>query len=224
WKSYMELVDRTMESAEMPFPLEHTYYVLIESQAGDETKNREAMEDTLAAAMERGLVADAVLAKSQAEVEKLWFIRDSSLEASLAMLPAAIFDVSVPISTMASFEVEAKARLSEIWPDYHMVMLGHIGDGNLHLLVQTGEEGNGEGNITPYDVIYELTGQRGGSVSAEHGIGLQKLPYLKLSRSEPELAIMRKLKGVFDPNGILNPGRVLGAQGRSYSAASERRS
>ncbi len=210
WRSYMELVAEASPGIEFPFPLSQDYFVLLESQGSDPAADRQALEDALALAHERGLLVEAVVAKSQAEVAKLWQIRDLALEAVQLMMPAAIFDVSIPISRMEDFVAAIEQRLGEIWPDHRLVVLGHIGDSNLHVLVKPGEVQRGGPNITPYDVIYELTGERQGSISAEHGIGFQKRPYLKLSRSPAELEMMRKLKALFDPNNILNPGRIFG--------------
>ena len=151
-----------------------------------------------------------MVAKSQAEVGKLWQIRDLALDAVTAMMPASIFDVSLPISRMEDFVAATRGRLDQTWPGHRLVVLGHIGDGNLHLVVHIGEQQDGGTNLTPYDVIYALTGERQGSISAEHGIGMQKRPYLKLSRNPAELHMMRQLKALFDPNNILNPGRILG--------------
>ena len=99
------------------------------------------------------------------------------------------------------------ARLEREWPAYRRFVFGHLGDGNLHFIVCGAPSGEARRGIER--CVYEPLASRGGSVSAEHGIGLEKQPWLPLSRSAAELALMRQLKQAMDPNGILNPGRVL---------------
>jgi FAD/FMN-containing dehydrogenase len=119
------------------------------------------------------------------------------------------FDISLPVSEMEGYVREMLARLEQQWPAYRRFVFGHLGDGNLHIIA-TGPPSR-EAKLGIERCVYEPLAARNGSISAEHGIGLEKQPWLALSRSEAELALMRRLKVALDPKGILNPGRVLPA-------------
>ena len=119
----------------------------------------------------------------------------------------ANFDVSVPINAMADFLNQLESEIKALLPDTALLVFGHIGDGNLHLVFTVDRK---EDKKTIYDVVYRQVGAYNGSISAEHGIGMMKRSYLHQSRSREELALMKLLKQAMDPNNILNPGRVLG--------------
>jgi FAD/FMN-containing dehydrogenase len=108
---------------------------------------------------------------------------------------------------MEAYVADALARLEKEWPAYRRFVFGHLGDGNLHFIVAGPPSREAKHGIER--CVYEPLAARSGSVSAEHGIGLEKQPWLPLSRSPAELALMRQIKRALDPNGILNPGRVL---------------
>jgi FAD/FMN-containing dehydrogenase len=117
------------------------------------------------------------------------------------------FDISLPVTEMEAYVSDVLARLEREWPAYRRFVFGHLGDGNLHVIVAGPPSRDARHGIEL--CVYEPLGARGGSVSAEHGIGLEKQPWLHLSRSPVELDLMRRLKQSLDPQGILNPGRVL---------------
>ncbi|HVR30054.1 MAG TPA: FAD-linked oxidase C-terminal domain-containing protein, partial [Thermoanaerobaculia bacterium] len=154
-----------------------------------------------------GLIADAVLAKSRAERDKLWAMRDD-VEQLGRYAPIFTYDVSLPIPAMAGYVEEVRAGLERTWRDPKCVVFGHLGDGNLHVVV-----GVGDGHLATRrqveEIVYGPLRSRAGSVSAEHGIGTEKSKYLSWSRTEAEVAVMRALKQTLDPRGILNPGKVL---------------
>ena len=118
-----------------------------------------------------------------------------------------MFDVSLPIKTMENYVSQVQDNLQQHWNEFHHIVWGHLADGNLHLVV-------GVGDLEPNTVkkiensVYEPLKLIGGSISAEHGIGLEKKPYLHLSRSTEEINYMKALKNTFDPKGILNPGLI----------------
>jgi FAD/FMN-containing dehydrogenase len=189
---------------------EHPYYVVTEFDAPDER----AQEAALAAfeqGVERGLISDGVIAQSDAQAAALWRLREGITE-SLAPHKPYKNDVSVRISAVPAFLHEIQSLLTREYPHIEVVWFGHIGDGNLHINVLKPDALSDVDFIAQCEHVTKLLAQtlqrHGGSISAEHGIGLVKRPYLESTRSVEEIALMRGVKAVFDPNGILNPGKV----------------
>ena len=209
WSSYYHFITDNCKGIVSPFAERHPMYVLTELEGSDVEKDQALFEATLGEAMEQGLVVDAAIAMSQREREGFWKIRDGVGEIGAFIRNAANFDVSVPISAMQSFLEAVERELQAAVPGCKILVFGHIADSNLHFLCYTGRK---EDVKAIYGVVYRAVGEYHGSVSAEHGIGVQKLPYLHYSRSAEELALMRTLKQAMDPKGILNPGRVLPGQ------------
>jgi len=190
-----------------PLGRDHPAYVILETQGVDPAADAERFESAIGAALEQGLVADAVLAKSGIERDRIWAIREN-LESAAAEKPMFAYDVSLPIRDMPAYVEQVRARVTARWPDGRFYSFGHMGDGNLHFVICPREAG-GQVHAEADAAVYEPLAQYGGAVSAEHGIGLLKRPWLSLSRSASELALMRLLKRSFDPRNILNPGKVL---------------
>lgn len=189
---------------------DHPYYVVTEFDAADEP----ARDVALAAfeqAMEHGWVSDGVIAQSQAQAAALWRLREDITE-SLAPRRPYKNDVSVRISQVPAFLHDMQALLTREYPDIEVVWFGHIGDGNLHINVLCPQAMAEDAFIAQCEHVTRLlagTLQRhGGSISAEHGIGLVKRAYLPCTRSAAEIAMMQGVRRVFDPNGILNPGKL----------------
>jgi FAD/FMN-containing dehydrogenase len=203
WNGYYKLVVECVENVSGPFEPEHPYYVLVESLGADAERDTAAFEDALSAAFEEDLLVDAALSKSPAEVRSLWSLRDASLEVHRALGAWQAYDISLAIEKMELFAGELMRRLDAAWPGHRTVLFGHLGDGNLH--VQT-NAGGGHGDSD--GLIYALTGEHEGSISAEHGIGYAKKRYLHHSRTDAEIALMARVKNALDPRGILNPGRI----------------
>jgi FAD/FMN-containing dehydrogenase len=180
--------------------------VLLESSGGDAERDQARFEEALGEAIEAGLVADAVITTSEAQREALWALRDD-VEMFFRIGMPVTFDISLPVTEMEAYVAEVLARLEREWPEYQRFVFGHLGDGNLHIIAAGPPSRAARHGIE--QCVYEPLAARGGSVSAEHGIGLEKQPWLALSRSAPELDLMRRIKAVLDPKGILNPGRVL---------------
>ncbi len=152
-------------------------------------------------------IADAVVAKSENERRAMWRIRDS-VDQFFRYGPAFLYDVSLAIPHMDAYIKEVKRRLTAAYPDHHCFTLGHIGDGNIHFTVAVGSGGL-DHHRRVNACIYEPLQPVGGSVSAEHGIGLLKRDLLPGVKDKVALEVMRSLKRTLDPNGILNPGKVL---------------
>ncbi len=185
----------------------HGVYVLMETMGDDEGADQARFEAVIGEAIEAGAVQDAVLAKSNKEARDLWAIRDCPGEFSKAgYWPQLSFDVSIPTGQMGDFMHMVKARLEARWPGIPTVFFGHVADSNLHLSVKTDADPHRDHEIETE--VYQAVGDWGGSVSAEHGIGVHKKEFLHHSRTPEELALMRTLKAALDPKGTLNPGKV----------------
>ena len=155
------------------------------------------------------MIIDATISTSNASAAAIWRIRDSSVELGRSFPYAARmgFDVSLAIDRMEDYANTIASRIREIDPQAFSIVFGHAGDGNLHLGVH--HEHTPEKRDEFEKLVYGITGEFGGSISAEHGIGILKRPYLKLSRTAEEIETMRTLKRALDPHNILNPGRIL---------------
>ncbi len=206
WANYYALACHGPGFGKPPIATGQPFYVLIESTGSDREADAALFLAALGKAMEQGLVVDAVLAKNMGERAAFWAIRDN-IDSLGALAPISIFDVSLPVAGMESYLERCGARLGEALGDLRWATFGHLGDGNLHIAVGLGGP-EAARKKTVDDIIYgELAAFRG-SVSAEHGIGLDKRAYLAVSRSDEEVALMRTLKKALDPRGILNPGRI----------------
>ncbi|SFS05399.1 FAD/FMN-containing dehydrogenase [Dyella sp. OK004] len=185
---------------------EHPYYVVTEFDA-----NEDAALAAFEQGAEQGWISDGVIAQSEAQAAALWRLREGITE-SLAPHRPYKNDISLRISVLPVFLQEIQALLGREYPQAEVVWFGHIGDGNLHINVLKPEALSDADFIAQCEHVTKLladTLQRhGGSISAEHGIGLVKKPYLGSTRSEAEIALMRGVKQVFDPKGLLNPGKV----------------
>ena len=195
--------------AQAPFAEAYPYYVVLDAAASG--PDDEALMEAFAHCAEQGWVEDGVVAQSQAQAAQLWRLREGITEALAPHLPYKN-DVAVRVSAMPAFLAEAQALLAAEYPEFEVAWFGHIGDGNLHInvlkpagLVQ--EEFVARcGAVTGH--LAELVERHGGTISAEHGIGLVKKPYLGCTRSLAEVAVMRALRAALDPAGILNPGKL----------------
>jgi FAD/FMN-containing dehydrogenase len=206
WPAFYDLVTTPPAQGTPPLTRGYPYYVLVEALGGDEAADAERFERILGKALEDGLIVDAVVAKSGAERARMWALRDDVGQVNRKG-PTFTFDVSLRIADMPDYVAGVDRKLRQRWPDADNYVFGHLGDGNLHLLIWTGERGP-EAKKAVEDIVYSPLQAIGGSVSAEHGIGLHKKAYLPLSRNAGEIALMKTLKGVLDPKGILNPGKI----------------
>ena len=185
----------------------HGVYVLMEIMGDDPEGDQARFEAVIGDAIEAGSVQDAVIAKSGKEARDLWAIRDCPGEFTKVFWPQISFDISIPTGQMGDFMEECRGRLEARWPGVRTVFFGHVADSNLHLSIKT--DGDPEHEHALDAAVYEAVGAWSGSISAEHGIGSHKRPFLHFSRTPEEIALMRTLKAALDPKGILNPGKVI---------------
>ncbi len=206
WNNFYRLVTTAPATNQPPLPHDYPFYVLVEAMGGDPEKDHERIEAALTLAYEEGLIADAVIAQSEAQRQQIWAMRDD-VGQTARYAPTFVFDVSMRISKMEAYVDEVNRRLAGHFGDVTNFTFGHMGDGNLHFVVSVGD-GSAEARETVERSVYEPLAAIEGSVSAEHGVGLEKKPYLSICRSPAELALMRALKDALDPKRILNPGKI----------------
>src|SRR5690606_25748153 len=200
----------TAHGAQYPFDEIHPYYVVTEYASADEAGEAAALA-AFEHCMEQGWVLDGVISASEAQAQQLWRLREGITE-SVARYKPYKNDVSVRISAMPAFLAETQALISGAYPHFEVVWFGHIGDGNLHINVLKPDGTSDADFLAQCEQVTKLLAQVlqrfDGSISAEHGIGLVKKAYLSSTRDEAEIALMRGVKQAFDPNGLMNPGKV----------------
>ncbi len=189
-----------------PFGAPHPFVALIDVGGAEEGALQSALEAALGEAMAAGVALDAAIAQSHAQARAFWKIREATAELPAHMHPPINFDVSLPLADIGRFAEACRAQLDARWPGHHTVFFGHVGDGNLHLSTDAATVGGDEAGVEA--LVYAEVARFAGSVSAEHGIGLHKKPYLGASRTPAELAAMRAIKQALDPLHLLNPGKV----------------
>lgn len=209
WANYYDLIACQSGRHTPPLQSGHAFYAIVEMAGNDPAGDEAHFTALMADALEQGLAADAVIAASGQQRDAIWAIRED-VEGQIAMMmPGISFDVSMPIAAMDAYAKGLEAQLAaECGDDAMMAVYGHIGDNNLHLLVAP-RPWSSEAKHRAEAMVYRPLATIGGSVSAEHCIGIDKREWLPLSRGVDELAVMRQLKHCLDPQGLLNPGKVL---------------
>ena len=198
----------------VPFETKTPFYALLEF----ETKGDEVLELAMSLfehCVEQGWVLDGVVSQSLSQASALWKLREDISETLWEFQPYKN-DISVRVSRMPDFLDEVNKLVEQRYPDFEIVWYGHIGDGNLHLNILRPVHLSNDDFVAQCGAVSNEVGQLvakyEGSVSAEHGVGLLKKDYLHYSRSASEISLMRAVKAVFDPNGILNPGKLISAK------------
>ncbi|ACO80934.1 FAD linked oxidoreductase [Azotobacter vinelandii CA] len=193
-----------------PFETECPFYALLEFEASTEERAEQALA-TFEHCVEQGWVLDGVMSQSEQQLQNLWKLREYISETISHWTPYKN-DVSVTIGKVPAFLKEIDAIVAEHYPDFEIVWFGHIGDGNLHLNILKPDAMDKDEFFakcaTVNKWVFEIVQKYAGSISAEHGVGMTKRDYLGYSRSEAEIACMKAIKAVFDPNGIMNPGKI----------------
>ena len=171
-------------------------------------ENANPLEEVLSVALEDGLIADAVMASSESERREIWDIRENGEPLSMYGKNLQSFDVGFELNDIAPFVERLKQRMAQSWPEKPVFVFGHIGDGNLHIVLANNDEEHAR-REEHSKVLYEVTSEFSNStVSAEHGIGLEKKQYLNHSRSQDQIQVMQRLRAAMDPASMLNAGKV----------------
>lgn len=192
----------------LPIATRSGYYVLVEAEGAGPAE----LESWLVRLVEDGTVLDGTLAESSARARAIWELREGISESLSATGMPHKNDIALPIAELESFVATLESTFASEWPGFEICLFGHIGDGNLHVNVMKPDAMPKEDFVRRAHEadakMFELVRAHRGSISAEHGIGLLKKDFLSFTRSPEELAIFRAMKRVFDPRGLLNPGKI----------------
>ena len=189
--------------------------VLLEQSDSESAEHARALfESLLETALERGVVSDAAVAASIEQAKAMWHLRESIPMAQSVQSPNIKHDIALPVSAIPAFVERTDAALRRAFPGVRLVNFGHLGDGNLHYNVQPPDGTDANAYLREHEhavntVVYDALGEYGGSISAEHGIGALKRDELALRKSPVALGLMRAIKHALDPQGLMNPGRML---------------
>lgn len=205
WQNYLQAAGKTLNKTP-PFEARYPIYILLETEGQDTPEAAAQLEDFLGELLEQGLATDVILPQTHEQAAQLWRFRDAIGEILREMQPYVAFDVGVPLKSLPGFIKVVTERLSHAWPQAQNLLFGHLGDGNLHL--STGPHAEVD-LMAVEELVYSEVQRVGGSISAEHGIGRIKKPFLGYSRSPHELALMRQIKQVMDAGNSLNRDRIL---------------
>jgi FAD/FMN-containing dehydrogenase len=215
-RGQIEVIAENLPDVAIPFALDAPWYLLIElTDTLEDSDLDAALEDLLGVGLERGWVADALIATSEAQVATLWKIRHSVSEGSKAAGYVISHDSAVPLEQQAAFVTRVEAGIADACPEARVVMHGHVGDGNMHVLaiipgVPADQRAAMQDRVEAVNrAVDEVTVALGGSISAEHGIGIANRARLEWAASPVEIAWMHKIKGLLDPLGLMNPNKVL---------------
>jgi len=210
----LDLVLKHVPGTRAPLAGKHSWHALIEATTADPVSDIAGeLQRSLAAALQQGIIEDAVIAANEAQAEAFWKLRDTISEAERAEGQTLAHDISVPVADMPTFIIEAAAKVEAAFPGVVATGFGHLGDGNIHFHVRAGShaapewyEAEGE-RITM--MVDDLVTAAGGSISAEHGIG--QLKRAEFARLAPpgRIHALRAIKAAIDPLGIMNPGKLI---------------
>lgn len=214
----LDLVAEHFPDCPKPFAEASPYYVLLEcSDAESEAHATERFESLMEQAFEQGVVGDAIVADSIARSKALWALRENISEAQAATGKNIKHDISVPISAIGDFVEQTNTLLEQSFPGIRMVVFGHLGDGNLHYNVSPPADMSGPEHADAFlamqpdinRVTHDAVAAAGGSISAEHGLGVLRRDESARYKSAVELNMMHAIKNTLDPDGRMNPGKVL---------------
>jgi FAD/FMN-containing dehydrogenase len=212
------LVEKHVAAARLPLAERSPWYVLLEaSDTQDEAHANAAVEGLLEAALEKQLATDVVLSTSLAQFGALWALREDISESQGAEGKTIKHDISLPISRIAEFVTRTSAAIDSRFPGQRLVVFGHLGDGNLHYNVSPAADRTGPEHAAAFvalegpinRLVHDATAALGGSISAEHGLGVLRRDESARYKSAVEMKLMRAVKHALDPRGLMNPGKLL---------------
>ncbi|MEL7490650.1 MAG: FAD-binding oxidoreductase [Pseudomonadota bacterium] len=209
----MALLVKNIDGARDPLAAPHPWYVLMEFSSAGIGDLRTTVEALLESALEQNIISDGTIAENETQAAALWRMRHAMSEAINHEGLGARHDVSVPTADIPAFLNKADAAVARATPGARVVAFGHIGDGNIHydVVPAEGADKNALDNLRP-DIeagVYDVIGAFNGSISAEHGVGRHKRDQIAKTKSDVELSMMRAVKHALDPDGIMNPGKML---------------
>lgn len=205
WDNYLMAAAKS-SGKEVPFGGSYHICVLLEVEGADKPSLRNNFEEFLEQFLESGLLSDVILPQTLEQAAALWEIRDASSKAMHAIKPFVAFDIGMPLKHMEAFIAQILEQIKKQFPNAENQLFGHLGDGNLHLT--TGHLS--EAQLLPVEeLVYQITAEYGGSITAEHGVGRIKKPFLHYSRSQEQMAIMQAIRQVLNPQDRQNSGRVI---------------
>ena len=210
----LDLVLTHVDGMHQPFDQRYPGYVLIElADTADEAGLQILLEEVMGQALEEGLCQDAAVSASMAQLQTLWRLREEISEAQRADGPHLKHDISLPIERIPEFIGTAEQRLRQVSPDCRLFIFGHFGDGNLHYNVSRPSDADrswaSEWESRIAEAVFDEVAEYGGSISAEHGIGQLKRHAFHHHKDPMQLRMMLQIKQLFDPNSIMNPGKLL---------------
>ena len=210
WRAYARRVAQATGLAHVLAFADAPVYAIYQVSARDvEADIPEMLMDCFAEPLEQGSVLDLVVANSERERDEIWRVREESLVIDRTMPHALWYDISVPLAGLDAYAATTAADLAAQKPGLQFYLFGHLGDGNLHITIGDGSELPLEVAKAVSEIVYQGLKQAGGSISAEHGIGLEKRDSLRAHACPQKLQLMAAIKQALDPDGLMNPGKVL---------------
>jgi FAD/FMN-containing dehydrogenase len=207
WPDYWNVATQKIAGVRNPLSGAHGNYVLVEAQGSDES-DRGRFQGWLERLIEDEIIEDGAVAQSLADIAAFWGVRDASGEIGQFLGPHVPFDIGLPVGEMDRFASACRKALEDALPGCVALFFGHIGDGNMHIVACVpGRVPQPKAEIE--SIVYGLVREFGGTVSAEHGIGTLKKPWLAYARSKEEIQLMQIVKRAIDPLNLLNPGKVV---------------
>ncbi|MFJ1255365.1 FAD-binding oxidoreductase [Cupriavidus sp. CuC1] len=216
----MDLVLRHLDNRPSPLARRHAWHVLVEvSSTGDQSEVEAGFHATLATGIEEGWIEDAAIAATEAHAGQFWRIREEISDAQTRARGSVRCDISVPLSAIPGFIASTTEKVLQTAPGTRMIIYGHMGDGNVHFNPLRPEEADATDYLAEFGpaitrIVDDAAMALGGSISAEHGVGVAKRDELLTVRSRVELETAWRIKSALDPRQLLNPGKVLPALSR----------
>ena len=209
----MEMVIKNIPNTKEPMKTAYEWYILLEFSSSSKNNLRNQIENLFEVALNKEIALDGIIAESSKQRKELWVLRDGLNEAQKPEGGSIKHDVSIPIDNVSKFINQATKAVKKFVPNCKPVIFGHIGDGNIHFNITQPDNMNKDTYLKKWEdvnkIVFEIVNKLNGSFSAEHGIGKLKRNELIKYNPEIEISLMKSIKNNFDPNNILNPGKVL---------------